>query len=187
MEERIATSRKIIKYILYVLTASLLFSVFIAENFSIAPYYSNIVNKGSAILTVILNVSLIILNKINWWEPSLEYYYYSPVKKVIAIVGLPVTTFFLIWPLFHKTIPYIYTAVFGYDAIIEKVVVKNKNSRRRSIGTYYLIPKNDHFDFCSIFLSEEQYNKLPSGEVNVQLLVKQSPFGHIVNGYRVNE
>ncbi len=187
MEEKIATSQKIVKYIIYILTASIFFSLFIAENFSIAPHYSNIVNKGSAILTVIFNISLIILNKINWWEPSLEYYYYSPIKKAIAIVGFPFITFLLIWPLFHKTIPYIYTAAFGYDAIIEKVVSKHKNTSRRSIGTYYLIPKNYHFDFCRILVSEEQYNKFPSDEVNVQLFVKQSPFGYIVNGYIINK
>lgn len=160
-----------------------LFFIF-THNFVYKPVVSKLSIYVSLVLTISSISMLAYLYFKDKWKPANAWFGYSKIKRILVIPFAPLFIYSLFWMNIAISAPHLFTLMFGVDAVKQDVVVKDRHYSRRSCK-YRLEPKSISAMFFHYCISEGLYKQLPEGEIESELLIKQSLFGYFVRDVRL--
>ena len=177
----ISLDHKVLGVVGGVSSIGLLFSLF-SNDFVVDPVISEI--------SVYISFGLIIFLCLIYWvlytkgvfcsfrESSL---FPKGLKELSLFIGMLILFFWFFWVNSAFFVPKLFTEIFGEDATLTAEVKKQSRASRRGWGCRHRLEFDSFsrrlFFYC---ISEKTYNFLPDRGIEVELLVKQSELGYVV-------
>lgn len=167
-----------------------------------ASRYSRFVATHSFFLTsiwisVLLSIAVIVL--LAWiktqtsWSPQTTIQEPPGFKRFIALLFGPVLLTYLLWSNVGGTIPHFYASHFGEQSFIQSEVTKHRRGGRSHgyLQCKYYLKLNDsfnrvHVQFLNYCVSEKIYTQLQNHLTTVDLTIKSTDIGFVVEDIRSN-
>jgi len=132
----------------------------------------------SLILTTLMTKGL--TNK--KWKPEKEYSTYSPIKKIITHLVLPIFLFFSIWLNFYYLAPRAITTFTGEESFRLDTAIAQKNHGRRKVCEFSIKLHTTKSLLLKVCTNSVFYARSPREEFQVKIHTKESPLGIIITG-----
>ncbi len=157
--------------------------VIFTHNFVASPNIARFSIYASLALTLVSMAIVRYWYTKGWWSPAPTWYKSSLLKKIILLLLTPLFVFALFWSNLGTSIPQLFTAILGTYNVEKDIVIKSRHYSRRKCH-YQLEPKSIDAIFFHYCISESLYNRLPTGEIEAELILKQSALGYTVEDIR---
>ncbi len=143
-----------------------------------AIFWPSLIISLSISLTLVIFIAKGLKNKT--WKSAKEFYSYSPIKKIIAYLALPIFLFLAVWLNFYYLAPRAITSYTGEESSRIDTATAQKNHGRRKICNFSIRLHTTESFLFKICANPVFYAHSPRESFQVKIHTKESNLGLIV-------